>query len=423
MVSDRSRGRLLALLVFIVGLGVAVLLVAGGAVGSAASVPTSRPLQTQSFEIRASDLGGFGATPPSIRSPAAIVESMDSGAVLYERNAHKRLPMASTTKIMTAILILESGVDLGSPATVSAKAAGTWEPSRWVRAGDVLTVEQLLYALLLRSANGAAVALAEKDAGSVSAFVEKMNAKARTLGLKDTHFANPNGLDAEGHYSTAADLALLGRHAMKNGTFRKLVDTRTYTLTFDNAAKKGARREPLVLTNTNKLLQEYGWVTGIKTGLTPKAEQCLVASGTKNGRTVISVVLGQPDSDVCFKESRALLEYGFTQFRPLQLIDKGVAVAEVDVPYQMDGTVKLVTAGALETEIYKDGVLKTTVVVNRALELPVTAGETYGSVTVTAGGKEVGRVDLVATRSFPATTLGSKLAYYWHRLGAALGIG
>ena len=130
-----------------------------------------------------------------------------------------------------------------------------------------------------------------------------------------------------------------------------------------------------------------------------------------------------PDSALCFKESRALLEYGFTQFRPLNLIDKGVPLAEATVPYQQDGTVQLVTDGALQTEVYQDTVVKTTATLDRGLELPITAGETYGHVTLTADGKEVGKVDLVATRSFPATTLGSKLAYYWHRLGAALGIG
>jgi len=409
-------GRLLPLLFFIAVLAVFCSVLAGVALGTTTTTLQVDASQTESFEVSASDIEGFGGVAPTIKSPAAIVESMDTGKVLYERNAHKRRPMASTTKIMTAILVLESGVDLSAPVTVSAKAATTWEPSVWVRTGDVLTVEQLLYALLLRSANGAAVALAQNDAGSVAAFVDEMNKKAGELGMNDTHFVTTNGLDANGHYSTAADMALLGRYAMKNEKFRELVDTKKYTLSIDG-------RQPLLLTNTNKLLQQYAWVTGVKTGSTPNADHCLVAAGTKDGREVISVVLGQPDTDLCFTESKALLQYGLDQFRHVTLMEKGVTVAEATVPYQMDGKVELITDGALETELGADDVVTTKVTVERSLELPITAGETYGHVVASAGGEEIGKVDLVATKSFPAPTLGRKLAYYWHRLGAALGIG
>ncbi len=381
-----------------------------------ASTTEGAALQSRSFEVSASDLGDFGGDPPAIKSPAAIVESMDTGKVLYERKAHTRRPMASTTKIMTAILILESGVDLSTPVTVSAKAASTWEPSVWVRAGDVVTVEQLLYALMLRSANGAAVALAQNDAGSVSAFLEKMNQKAAELGMNDTHFVTVNGLDSPGHYSTAADLAIVGRYAMKNARFRELVDTKKYTLTIDGG-------EPLVLTNTNKLLQDYPWVNGIKTGSTPNADHCLVSSGSKDGREVIAVVLGQPDIDRCFTESKALLQYGLDQFRQLTLMDKGVAVAQATVPYQSDGQIGLVTDGVVQTELTKEDVVTTKIDIERPLELPVKAGETYGHVVISAGGQEIGKVGLVATKSFAAPTLGSKFVYYWHRLGSALGGG
>jgi D-alanyl-D-alanine carboxypeptidase (penicillin-binding protein 5/6) len=407
-VSTLRRGRLLPLLLFLVLLVVVGSLSAGGALAATA--------QTESFEVRASDLGTFGGAAPAVRSPAAIVETMDSGKVLYERNAHKRRPMASTTKIMTAILVLESGVDLSTPVTVSTKAATTWEPSRWVKAGEVLTVEQLLYAMMLRSANGAAVALAENDAGSESAFAAKMNEEAAKLGMSDTHFVTANGLDATGHYSTAADMALLGRYAMKNAKFRDIVGTREYTLSIDGA-------KPLLLTNTNKLLQDYDWVTGIKTGVTPRADNCLVASATKGGRSVISVLLGQPDSTLRFAETKTLLQFGLNQFRRVKLVDKGVALAEAKVPYQMDGKVELVTDGAVETELSSNDVVSTKVTVERALQLPIKAGETYGHVVVSSAGDEVARVDLVASRSFPAPTLGTKLSYFWHRVGAALGIG
>jgi serine-type D-Ala-D-Ala carboxypeptidase (penicillin-binding protein 5/6) len=278
-----------------------------------------------------------------------------------------------------------------------------------VRTGDVLTVQQLLYALLLRSANGAAVALAENDAGSVSAFIAKMNDKAEELGMKDTHFVTPNGLDATGHYSTATDMALLGRYAMKNEEFRNFVDTKTYTLSIDG-------EKALQLTNTNKLLQQYDWVMGVKTGSTPNADHCLVASGTKDGREVISVVLGQTDSDLCFTESKKLLQYGLDAFRSVDLMGKGVALAEANIPYQADGKVELVTDGAVKAELSKDDVVTTKVAVEKPLNLPIHAGDVYGHVVVTIGGKEVGKVNLVATKSFSGVTLGSKLAYYWHRV-------
>jgi D-alanyl-D-alanine carboxypeptidase (penicillin-binding protein 5/6) len=298
---------------------------------------------------------------------------------------------------------------------VSAKAANTWEPSAWVKAGDVVTVEQLLYALMVRSANGAAVALAQNDAGTVSAFVEKMNRKAEDLGMDDTQFVTTNGLDSNGHYSTAADMALLARYAMKNEKFRELAGTKKYTLSIDG-------HDPLELTNTNKLLLDYGWVTGIKTGLTPRAEQCLVSSAIKDGREVVAVDLGQPDSPLCFKESKSLLQFGLDQFRQLTLMGKGVAIAEAEVPYQMDGKVRLVTDGTVETELYKDDVVTTKITVDRRLALPIEAGEVYGHVTVSADGEEIGKVNLIADKSFSAPTLGTKFVYYWHRLGAALGI-
>ena len=383
---------------------------------SPVTTPASADPLSESFKVTAADLGGFEGEAPEITTPSAIVETMDTGKVLYERKAHTRRAMASTTKIMTAILVLESGVDLNSTVEVSSEAATTWEPSAWVRTGDVLTVKQLFYAMLLRSANGAAVALAENNAGTVSAFVAKMNQKAQDLGMKDTHFVTPNGLDAEGHYSTAADMALLARYAMKNEQFRKFVDTKQYTLEIDG-------RSPLVITNTNKLLAQYSWVIGVKTGSTPNADHYLISAGTKDGREVIAVVLGSADSATSFSESASLLQYGLGQFRSVNLIEKGVAVAEATVPHQADGTLELVTDGALSTDMTADEVVTTEISIDKPLKLPIKAGETYGHVVVKAGDQEVGRVNLVAAKSFKALTLGSKLAYYWHRLGAKLGIG
>jgi D-alanyl-D-alanine carboxypeptidase len=162
------------------------------------------------FAVKASTLGDFSSAVPSISSPEAIVVSMSTGRVLYSKKADTRRPMASTTKIMTAILSLES-LPLDQQVTISQTAAQTPEVKAFLRTGDVLTVEQLLYCLLVHSSNAAAVALAETVDGSVAAFAERMNAKAAELGMDNTHFVNPNGLDAAGHYSTASDMAKVGR--------------------------------------------------------------------------------------------------------------------------------------------------------------------------------------------------------------------
>ena len=406
------------LLLFVVLVAVVALVVAGVALGA----PTTTTLTTktvtpagsalsESYKLTAADLGGFGGDAPSLSSPVAIVETMDTGKVLYAKKADARRAMASTTKIMTAILVLESDVDLDSTVKISARAAGTWEISKWVNAGDKATVRQLLYALLLRSMNGSAVALAENNAGSVAEFAKKMNAKAKELGMDDTHFVTPNGLDAEGHYSTAADMALLGRYAMKNEQFRTFVDTKEYTL-------KISGEPSLLMKNTNSLLSEYSWVNGVKTGSTPNGDYCLVSSGAKDGREVIAVVLGNTDSDARFGDSLKLLEFGLAQYRSVKIIDRGYVLAEATVPYQGDGKVQLVTDGPLETQMAADEVITTEVTVDEALTLPIKGGDVYGHVVLKAGAKEVGRVNLVATKSFGTVSLGSKLAYYWHRLFA-----
>jgi D-alanyl-D-alanine carboxypeptidase (penicillin-binding protein 5/6) len=407
------RGRFLTLLVFLVILATMVATLAGVAEGT--TTTTLQPVsdaQTSSFTVSAAELGEYDDSPPAIDSPSAIVISQDTGKVLYRWDEDVQRPMASTTKIMTAILVLEN-MDLSKPLTASKKAANTIEPKYWLHEGDVLTTEQFLYAMMLRSANAAAVALAEGCAGSVEAFADMMNAKAAELGMNDSHFVLPNGLDTPDHYSTAADMAKLARYAMQNEKFREVVHTKEYTVQL--------RGSPLTFTNTNKLLTRDSWVTGIKTGLTPKAEECLVSSATKNGVSVICVVLGQPQPAVCFDESEALLSYGLKQSRHVTLLESGTAVAEAAVPYQMDGVVRLVTAGTAELELYKKDTVTATVSIDRPLELPVEEGDVYGHVTMTVGGETLGQVDLVTSAAYDKIKLGSKVTYYFKRLGRWLG--
>ena len=386
----------------------------GSAVGAnpVTALPVEGSVQS-SFTVSAEELGDFGAEAPAIASPSAIVVNMTTGRVLFEKNASKQRPMASTTKIMTCVLILEQ-MELDTKVEVSAEAAGTSETVPWLREGDILTVDDLLHALMVRSSNPAAVALAEACSGSLEAFVDAMNTKAKELGLHDTHFVHPSGLDRDGHLSTAADMAELARYAMLDEKFRELVSTKKYVIRLPG-------RDPVVCENTNKLLGEVEWVTGVKTGLTPRAEQCLVGSGTKDGVNVVSVILGQPSSRVCWEESKALLEYGFSQYRYLDLMEQGLAVAEASVPYQLNDRLRLVTTEAVRLELHKDESATTTVEVDRPLTLPVVEGEVFGHVTLTVNDVVVDEVDLVADRAFDQVSLGSKVVYLWQRLGSALG--
>lgn len=366
------------------------------------------------FTMKASDVGVVSSEPPVIKSPSVIVVTADSGRVLYERDADLRRPMASTTKIMTAILVLEN-LPLDQVVTVSAKAAGTSEPKPLLRTGDEVTVNELLYALMVRSSNGAAVALAEACDGSVKAFAARMNARAKELGMNDTNFMNPSGLDAEGQYSTAADMAKVTVYAMKNERFREYARTPIYQLQLPG------RKEPIELKNTNKLLGRTEWVTGVKTGLTPRAKQCLVASATRDGVSVISVLLGDSTKEVCWDESQSLLAYGLKQYRSVTLLDKGTVVAESRVPYQVDGVVRLVTAEALDMELCQDDEVTTSVRVDRPLVLPVQAGEQFGEVLLTAKGETIKSIPLVADRAFSEITLGGKVAYFWGLLTGWIG--
>jgi D-alanyl-D-alanine carboxypeptidase len=210
-------------------------------------------------------------------------------------------------------------------------------------------------------------------------------------------------------------MARVARYAMQNEKFREIVATEKYTVTLPG------RGEPLTFKSTNQLLGKVDWVTGVKTGLTPKAEQCFVGSGAKDGVNIISVVLGQPEPDVCFGESKALLQYGLAQYRFVTLLDKGVVVAEAKVPYQLDGVVQLVPADAVDMELYKEDSVTTSIVLEEPLVLPVTAGEVFGEVTLTVDGAVVDTVDLVAAQSYGKTSLGSKIVYFWQRLGRAVG--
>ncbi len=253
------------------------------------------------------------ANPPSVSAKSALLMDFDSGMVLCEVNAHTRMGMASTTKIMTALTVVRL-TDTSLTVTVPKEAVGIEGSSVYLCEGEKLTVEQLLYALLLSSANDAATALAIFCSGSVDAFCAQMNAYAAELGLKDTHFVNPHGLYNEEHYTTAYELALISREALKNHLLRKIFSTYKMPLPFC-----GEPNERLAV-NHNKLLRSYDGALGIKTGFTKSTGRCLVSAAERKGLTLICVTLNAPDD---WRDHTALLDYGFENYERRVVADVG----------------------------------------------------------------------------------------------------
>ena len=242
-----------------------------------------------------------GAVLPAITAEAAVVMDLDTGQVLYGKGEHERRPPASLTKVMTGYLARKQ-FQAQQWITVSETAASTGESSLNLKTGDVLTFDALLHGALMKSANDACVALAEYMAGTEKNFVQNMNLQACLLGCKDTNFCNSNGLPAEGHYSSAYDLALMTRAAMQNETFAAIVQKQQYMVHWQDGRQ-------LLVRNTNRLLREYPGAIGVKTGTTNEAGQCLIAVAEKAGKRVIVVVLKSKNR---FYDAVALLDYGLS---------------------------------------------------------------------------------------------------------------
>lgn len=333
------------------------------------------------------------AEAPQIVGEAAALLDAGTGQLLYGKQEHKRMFPASTTKVLTALVAMERA-DLNDLVTIGPnpiKAGGT---SMWFQEGERLTLEELLYALLLNSANDAGVAIAEHVAGSVDNFAAICNQRAKELGARDTHFTNPHGMPDPNHYSTAYDLALMGREAMKNKDFRKIVATVHHEVPRnDPEAQK-------YLFNHNKLLwsKVYGYqgATGVKTGYTVQAGQCIIAAAQRDGRELIAVVLRSEGSNL-WTDTARLLDYGFANFTNKQLVRRGEVMDQLPVKYGKS-QVSLVAAtdffytfprqGSAEVQISKKIV--------PSIKAPVTKGQVLGTVIFKSGEQELGKVNLVA---------------------------
>lgn len=253
------------------------------------------------------------ATPinePQINARAAIIYDRSTKQIIWGKNEMEKRAMASTTKIMTAIVVLEDA-NLDDVVTISKKAAGTGGSRLKIRAEDKITVRDLLYGLMLRSGNDAAVALAEHVGESVEGFAGLMNKKAEQIGLKNTHFVTPHGLDDENHYTTAYELAILTDYALENSTFKKIVNTKNTQIRINE--------NPMNIYNTNELLGVLPGVDGIKTGFTNNAGRCLVTSCTRDENQIITVVLGCDTKKQRTSDSTKLIEYAYKNYKRIDI--------------------------------------------------------------------------------------------------------
>lgn len=337
---------------------------------------------------------------PVIKADAAILMDAKTGQVLWEKKMHHRLAPASTTKILTAIIAIEHG-DLNADVTVSPQAAATRGSSMYLYPGQTLALRELLEGLMLRSGNDAAVAIAEHIAGSVGEFARLMNEKAVAIGARDSHFVNPHGLSAVNHYSSAHDLAVLARYALKNPIFAAVVRTKETSIDWHD--RKGKEQEKLI-RNTNKLLWMFADADGIKTGTTNQAGPCLVASATRDGQKLISVVLHDHER---WSDSMRLLQYGFQHFSFIEYGAEGQILGSLPVSDGMQAEVSIKLAAPAAVTVKTADAAATTVEVSlpKTIKAPVFQGQKIGEVIFYTQDKAIKIVDIVADREVEEKTV------------------
>jgi serine-type D-Ala-D-Ala carboxypeptidase (penicillin-binding protein 5/6) len=353
------------------------------------------------------------AAPPAIAAPEAILVEPQTQDVVFARHASERRPIASTTKLMTALLTLEN-TRLTDSFTAAPYAPMPGESLMGLRAGERLTVADLLRGLLIVSANDAANTLAIDVAGSRRRFVTMMNRRARELGLRDTHYSNPVGLDQAGNYSSAADLVKLTLVLRQHAFFRATTDLATTTL------HSGARARRLV--NRNDLVREVPYVNGVKTGHTNQAGYVLVGSATRGGVTLISAVLGDPSEAARDEDSLRLLRYGLSRYRRVIALRHGQVFARAGLKYR-DEHVDLVSARTLSQVVRRGERLTTTVTGGPSeIEGPLKRGARVGTIVVRRRGKVVARVALVTARAVAAPTLTDRIGSYLGRASTRIAL-
>jgi len=348
------------------------------------------------------------AATPKIEAGAAVVMDMKSGRILYNKNAYARKSIASTTKIMTAIIAIENG-NLEDKVKVSKRAASIWGSTIKLRAGEELSLRELLYGVMLKSGNDAAIAVAEHIGGTVENFVSMMNEKAKQLGLKNTAFVTPHGLDEEGHYSTAAELAEITRYALKNPVFSKIVGTQSMAI------------KDRSLNTTNEMLSLYKGADGVKTGYTGKAGRCLVTSATRNNFRIISVVLNCSSRATRAQSSKAILDYCFDNYKPFRIIEKDQEIAKIEVKKGIKRYVRVAAMEELEMPLTleeRENLVKEIEVFD-VLNAPVYKDIETGCIKFSVDGKVIAQTAVKTSEDIPVkgfTDYWSEIINIWYRL-------
>jgi len=340
-------------------------------------------------------------TSLSLNVGSAVLIEQNSGQVLYNQNMYEKLRPASVTKVMTILLIMEA-IDSGKLSYTdkipcSEKAAGMGGSQIWLDVREELTVDEMLKAICVVSANDCTVAMAEYLAGSEEAFVNQMNAKAKELGMNDTTFKNCHGIDEDGHVTSAYDIALMSRELLtKHPSITK------YTTIYMDSLRDGKSS----LVNTNKLVRNYKGATGLKTGSTSVALYNLSASATRNDLSLIAVIMKAPTSPIRFAESQKLLDYGFNNFEYKKLANKNDLIKEISVDKGIENSVNAILendSGVLIQKGQNKDIVQS-VQLTDSINAPVYAGQVLGNVTYSLNGNEIGNVNIVAEKSVGKNT-------------------
>lgn len=342
---------------------------------------------------------GKAAALEETSATAACVLELGSGRVLYAHNAHTQLPMASTTKIMTALVALERG-DPDAPVTCSKNAYGVPGTSIYLNLGETLSLDDMLTGLMLASGNDAAVAIAEHIGGSVEGFAQLMNARAQEIGAQHTHFITPHGLPQEGHVTTAYDLALIAREAMQRDDFRELVSTQRATIPWEN------HEYDRVLNNKNKLLSTYAGATGIKTGYTRAAGRCLAFGARRDGMELVGVVLGCAD---WFDESARLLDACFDEYTLAPLCDANVSLGTVRITGGTQREIAAITQRALHAPLKAGEETYLEIDLPEKIDAPLYMGQPLGEARVIVNGEAIDTQPLLASHAVSSASFCTRL--------------
>lgn len=386
---------------------------------AAAQTESEAAPQTESEAAAQTESGAAPQADASlgITAPSAVLMEASTGTVVLEKEAHQQLPPASVTKIMTLLLIFDAlaqgKIRLEDQVTTSAYAASMGGSQVFLEEGEAQSVDTMIKCIAVASGNDASVAMAEHIAGTESLFVEMMNARAKELGMNDTHFVNCCGLDADGHVTSAYDIALMSRELIT-----KYPQIHTYSMIWMENITHTTRRgtEEFGLTNTNKLIRQYPYATGLKTGSTSKAKYCVSATAEKDGIELIAVIMAAPDPKGRFADATALLNYGYAKCSLYQDLEEQPLVTvpvlggtKEEVRGKYDGTFAyLSTTGEDLTSIEKKWYAK------KELTAPVEEGQEIGKLTYSLAGKELGSIPILAEN-------GVDKAGYLHYLGKAFG--